>query len=54
MASLQRQAANDFTATFPRDTVQAWSRMVKKWETDSSYPNPYVSKERGTFSLTPA
>ena len=52
MASKQRQVTNDFTATFTRQTVQAWSRMVKEWEADPSYPNPYISKEQGTpFSI---
>jgi len=48
MASKQRQVADDFSATFPQETIRAWSRMVKKWEADPSYPNPYISKERGT------
>ena len=47
MASKQRKAADDFTATFPSSTVKKWKRMVRKWEADSSRPNPYVSKERG-------
>ena len=52
MALKQRQVANNFTATFTRQTVQAWSRMVKEWEADPSYPNPYISKEQGTpFSI---
>ena len=44
----QRQAANEFTATFPHETIQAWRRMVKEWEADTSCPNPYVSKEQCT------
>ena len=51
MASRQRQAANDFTATFPRETTQEWSHMVKEWETNPSRPNPYISKEHGRFFL---
>jgi hypothetical protein len=47
MASKQRKAANEFTETFPPDTVQQWRRMVRDWEVDSSLPNPYVSKDRG-------
>jgi len=47
MASKQRKAADDFTATFPPDTVQQWKRMVREWEADSSRPNPYISKDRG-------
>jgi len=54
MALGQRRVANDFTATFPRETVQAWSRMVKEWEADPSRPNPYVSKEQGMLFSTPA
>ena len=50
MASKQRQVANDFTATFPPKTVQNWRCMVKEWEADPSYPNPYVLKEQGMFS----
>jgi len=51
MASVQRKAADDFTATFPLHMIQQWRRMVKEWEVDSSRPNPYVSKERGRFLL---
>jgi len=47
MASKQRKAAGDFTATFPPDTVQHWRRMVREWEENSSRPNPYISKDRG-------
>jgi len=53
MALKQRQVANDFTATFSKETTQAWSRMVKNWEADASYPNPYMSKERGRLFPTP-
>ncbi|KAF9779310.1 hypothetical protein BJ322DRAFT_1113656 [Thelephora terrestris] len=48
MASKQRQAADDFTATFPRETVRVWRRMVKDWETDAAYPNPYLSNDRAS------
>jgi hypothetical protein len=51
MASKQRQAANDFSATFPKKIVRGWARMVKQWEANPSYPNPYVSKEHGKFSF---
>jgi len=47
MASKQRKAADDFTATFPPDVIQQWRRMVREWEADPSRPNPYVSKDRG-------
>jgi hypothetical protein len=47
MASKQRKAADEFTETFPPDTVQQWRRMVREWEANSSRPNPYVSKDRG-------
>ena len=50
MESRQRQAADDFTATFPRETTQKWTQMVKEWEANPSYPNPYVSEERSKFS----
>lgn len=53
MASKQRQVADDFSATFPQETIRAWSRMIKQWEADPSYPNPYISKERGRFPPTP-
>ena len=49
MALKQRQAANEFSGTFPHETVQSWTKMVKDWENDHSRPNPYISKERGTF-----
>ena len=49
MASAQRKAADDFSATFPLETVQKWRKMVKEWQTNPSRPNPYVSKERGMF-----
>ena len=52
MAWKQRQAAEDFTTTFPLETTQSWARMVKKWETNPSYPNPYISKEHGKCFLT--
>ena len=53
MALSQCQVANDFTATFPHKTVQTWGHMVKEWETNPSYPNPYISKEQGTpFSMS--
>jgi len=47
MASKQRKAAEDFTATFPSGKIQKWKRMVKEWEENSSRPNPYISKDRG-------
>lgn len=50
MSSKQRQIADDFTATFPRETIQAWSLMVKEWEADPSKPNPYFLTEKGGFS----
>ena len=49
MASIQRKAANDFTATFPPETVGKWQRMVQEWEANSSHPNPYVSNDHGKF-----
>ena len=49
MGSVQRKAANDFTATFSNETVQEWRKMVKEWEEDPSCSNPYVSNERGMF-----
>ena len=50
MSSKQRQVADDFTATFPRETIQAWGLMVEEWEADPSKPNPYVLTEKGGFS----
>jgi len=47
MATKQRKAAKDFTATFPSGMIQKWRRMVKEWEANPSRPNPYVSKDRG-------
>ena len=49
MAKSQRKVADDFTATFPIETVQEWKRMVEEWQADSSRPNPYASNERGVF-----
>ena len=49
MASTQRKAANDFSATFPAKTVRQWRQMVDKWQVDPSCPNPYVSNDRGRF-----
>ena len=49
MASRQRKAADDFTATFPDKTVKEWRMMVKDWQEDSSLPNPYALEERGMF-----
>ena len=53
MASKQHQVANDFTTTFPQETTRAWRCMVKNWEANASYPNPYILKEHGRFSPTP-
>lgn len=50
MESIQRKAADDFTATFPPDTIRGWRRMVREWESDSSRPNPYISNDRSKFS----
>lgn len=47
MASVQRKAAGDFTATFPETTIHQWKRMVQEWEANPSCPNPYVSNDRG-------
>ena len=47
MASIQQKAADDFTTTFPQDTIFEWKRMVQEWEADPSRPNPYVSNVRG-------
>ena len=52
MASIQRKAADDFTATFPYDTIVEWKRMVRDWEADPSCPNLYVSNDRGMAFLT--
>lgn len=49
MSSKQRQVADDFTATFPHETIKSWSRMVNEWEADPSKPNPYVSEEKHMF-----
>jgi hypothetical protein len=49
--SRQRKVADDFTTTFPCETVQEWKDMVSKWQMDSSKPNPYVSNEQGMFSI---
>jgi hypothetical protein len=49
MALEQRQAASNFSATFPDKTVKGWTRMVEEWEANPSYPNPYVLKELGKF-----
>jgi hypothetical protein len=48
-ASKQRKVAEDFTATFPDETVETWKEMVDKWQKEPSSPNPYVSNERGMF-----
>jgi hypothetical protein len=53
MASKQRKAANDFTTTFPPATIRKWKRMVRRWEANSSKPNPYVSNDRGMFFFAP-
>jgi hypothetical protein len=50
MASRQRKAADDFTTTFPEETVTEWKKMVKDWQGDPKLPNPYVSNEQGMFS----
>jgi len=47
MASVQRKAADDFTATFPETTIRQWKRMVQEWEANPSRPNPYVSNDHG-------
>ena len=52
MASRQSKVADDFTATFPRNTVQQWRQMVEKWQANPLCPNPYVSNERGVFFRT--
>jgi hypothetical protein len=49
MKSKQQKVADDFTATFPSETVRQWRKMVKRWQKKPSRPNPYVSNERGTF-----
>ena len=49
MRSIQRKAADDFTATFPRDTIQQWNRMVREWQANPSRQNPYISRDRGRF-----
>ena len=41
MALTQRKVAEDFTATFPNETVQRWKCMVKEWQANSLLPNPY-------------
>jgi hypothetical protein len=50
-ASKQHKVAEDFTTTFPDETVQTWKEMVDKWQKEPSSPNPYVSNERGMFFL---
>ena len=45
---MQRKAADDFTVTFPHETVQRWRKMVEEWQANHSRPNPYVSNEQGT------
>lgn len=52
MATIQRKAANEFSATFPGKTVQGWMKMVKEWQENPLRPNPYVSNEHGMFSLS--
>jgi hypothetical protein len=47
MLSKQHKTVDDFTAMFPPDTIQQWKCMVKEWEANSSWPNPYVSKDHG-------
>ncbi|KAF9780601.1 hypothetical protein BJ322DRAFT_1112591 [Thelephora terrestris] len=47
-ASRQCQVADNFTATFPREAIQDWTCMVREWEADPSYPNPYISRENAS------
>ena len=40
----QRQAWEDQTASLDSEQVSEWSEEVKKWESDSSEPNPFESR----------
>ena len=41
-----------FSATFPPETLSKWLKMVERWETDPTAPNPYDEPERSKFSIS--
>ncbi len=49
MSQRQQKTHNEFTATFPCDTIQKWQRMIEVWNMNRKAPNPYVEPITGKF-----
>jgi hypothetical protein len=50
MAKKHQGAFEEFSQTFPIDTIKKWQAAVDKWDTDhSSKPDPYEEISTGMF-----
>jgi len=47
MSRRQQKNHDEFTATFPSDTMQKWEVMVENWNANQKTPNPYIEPITG-------
>lgn len=53
MYVVHQQLFDEFSATFPPETVAAWEQMVIDWEADMTKPNPYEEPAKGESQCFP-
>src|SRR6267154_2078029 len=49
MSQWQQKNHEDFSATFPSDTIWKWQVMVEKWNANQKAPNPYIEPIVGKY-----
>lgn len=49
MHQVHHQLFDEFTATFPVETVAGWEKMVTEWESDMTKSNPYEEPAIGKY-----
>lgn len=51
MSQRQQKNHDEFTATFPTDTILKWQKMVEDWNANRKAPNPYIEPVAGKYFL---
>jgi hypothetical protein len=51
MARRCEDICQDFEEHRPDRTIHEWKAMKRKWEVDSSQPDPYVLSEKGKTAI---
>lgn len=53
MREKHRSIFEQFSSTFPPQTVQKWENMISEWKIDKSKPNPYKEPPSCTHCYSP-